>query len=462
MKIGLSQQQHQTLSPMILQTMELLTLPSLDLIEKLEEEVEKNPILELEYHKEKEKRATDADQFEEETVSDIESDSVYQDSSDSGLEPRSKSQKSSSEFDQQGYVENFSGKQLDLYAHLMEQMHFQDFTLQEIEIASLIITSLDSQGFLSIPDSDLLDKSSFSPEELESVRQKILNLDPLGIASRNIKEFLLIQIEELYGQDSLEYSLINEFSDLLEKKQYSKIAKHLKLSYKKIEELVNKLRNLKIYPNTLFQKETTRYIIPDARVKIIDGKIQVILNDEYIPKIKLNQYYIELSQTSKDPNTQSYLKNNLSQAKMLIKNLNSRKEIIFKVILSIVEKQKDFFLKGERFQNPLKLSDISSEIEVHESTVSRAIKEKYIQTDKGILPLKYFFSSEVGNNNTSSNSIKEILKDIIDAEDKNNPLSDEKLSRIFQNRKIKVSRRTIAKYRGILNIPPVYIRKNPV
>lgn len=462
MKIGLSQQQHQTLSPLILQTMELLTLPSLDLIEKLEEEVEKNPVLELEYHKEKEKRTTDADQFEQETVSDIESDSVYQDSSDSGLEPRSKTNKSSSEFDQQGYVENFSGQQFDLYDHLIEQMHFHDFTLPEIEIARLIITSLDSKGFLSIQDSDLLDESSFSPEELESVRQKILNLDPIGIASRNIKEFLLIQIEELYGQDSLEYRLINEFSDLLEKKQYSKIAKHLKLSYQKIEKLVNKIKNLKIYPNSQFQKETTQYIIPDARVQIIDGKIQVILNDEYIPKIKLNQYYIELAHTSKDPNTQSYLKNNLSQAKMLIKNLNSRKEIIFKVILSIVEKQKDFFLKGERFQNPLKLSDISSEIEVHESTVSRAIKEKYIQTDKGILPLKYFFSTEVGNNNTSSNSIKEILKNIIDAEDKNNPLSDEKLSRIFQNRKIKVSRRTIAKYRGILKIPPVYMRKNPV
>ncbi len=462
MKIEISQQQKQILSPMILQTLELLTLPTLDLVEKLEEESEKNPLIELEYQKESEERETPGEIFEKEHLTDIESENAYQDSSDSGLEPRSKTQKSSSDFDQQSYLENFSTEHFDLYESFMEQIRFLDFPQRDTHLAQLILTGLDSNGFLVLAPRELLEDSDFSEDEFESVRQRILKLDPPGIASKNIREFLLLQIEDLYGKDSVEYRIINEFSTLLERKQYTKISKKLNLSYKEVENIVSRIKNLQIYPNLNFQKEKTRYIIPDANVQIINGNIQVILNDEYIPKVKLNQYYIDLAKNSHDPKTRSFLKNDVTQAKILIENLNSRKEIIFKVIVSIIEKQKDFFLKGEQYQIPLKLKDIAEELEIHESTVSRAIKEKYIQTEKGIIALKRFFSTQVGTKSTSSNSIKEILKTVIEAEDKNEPLSDEKIVRIFQNKGIAVSRRTLAKYRAVLDIPAAYIRKNPV
>ncbi len=146
----------------------------------------------------------------------------------------------------------------------------------------------------------------------------------------------------------------------------------------------------------------------------------------------------------------------------MIENLKSRKEIIFKVILKIIEKQKDFFLKGYQYQIPLKLKDIADELNIHESTVSRVVRDKYIQTNKGIINLKSFFSTNIGNRDTSSKSVKETLKTFTDAEDKNNPLSDDKIVQIFKKKGIQISRRTVAKYRAELNIPPAFIRRNPI
>lgn len=453
MRLNISLQQKQTISPVIMQTLELLTIPTLELTERLEEEAQSNPLLELEYKRD----AADAAVSPDEEI-----ETKFQDSSDTGYDQPKKEQTTHRDYNSKNYIENFSDEGADIIDSVMEQLHFSHLNQEELGLARMLISSLDSRGFLTIPLEEVSGDAAVSTVQLEKVRQVILHLDPPGLAARDIREFLLVQIEIRYGRDSVEYRLIDQHLELLEKKHYSKIAKKMNITFEKIEQAVNNIRKLNTSPTTEYMLEPVRYIIPDARVEVSEGDLNLILNDEYIPNVKLNQYYIEMYSESRDKDTRSFLKENIEKARVLVENLRSRKEIIFKVILSIVNRQKDFFLKGRQFLLPLKLKDIADELSIHESTVSRAIREKYIQTDQGIISLKSFFSTNVGNEDTSSNSIKDSLRKVIDAEDKNDPLSDDKIVRIFKNKGVSLSRRTVAKYRSQLNIPPAFVRRNPL
>lgn len=454
MRLEISQQQKQTISPVIMQTLELLTIPTIELTERLEEEAEVNPIVELEYKKDASDTAASVDE---------EIENKFQDSSDTGFDKPQKKDKVYSEYNNQAFIENIEDEEsANLYNYLSEQIDFLPFSPREKEIAGIIITSLDDRGFLTQNLEDLAAGSDYTLDELELVRQRILYLDPIGVASRDLVEFLKIQTVVKFGKDSIEYRIVDEGLEYVEKKLYTKLAKKLGVAYDHIEKAIENIKTLNVVPTNEFSRETVKYIVPDAKVEVQDDRIKVTLNDEYIPKVKLNQYYVELYKGSKDKPTKSYLKENIDRAKILIENLESRKEIIFKVVMTIIEKQKDFFIKGEQYQVPLKLKDIADELNIHESTVSRAIKEKYIQTDRGIVSLKSFFSTTVGSEDVSANSIKETLKMIVEAEDKNDPLSDDKIVRILTNKGISVSRRTVAKYRSELNIPPVFVRRNPL
>ncbi len=454
MRLEISQQQKQTISPVIMQTLELLTIPTIELTERLEEEAEINPLIELEYKKE----ASDNAQAVDEEI-----ENKFQDSSDTGFDRPQKKDKIYSDYNNQAYIENMSDEDnMNLYNYLMEQIDFLPFSPREREIAKIVITSLDDRGFLAQETESLISGSDITADEFELVRKRIQYLDPFGVASKDLVEFLKLQTMHKFGKDSIEYQIIDEYLEYVEKKLYTKLAKKLSVSFETIEKAIENIKSLNVVPTNEFSRDVVKYIVPDARVEVQGDKIKVTLNDEYIPKVRLNQYYLELYKDSKDKTTRSYLKDNIDRAKILIENLESRKEIIFKVIVTIIEKQKDFFIKGEQYQVPLKLKDIADELSIHESTVSRAIKEKYIQTDRGIVSLKNFFSTFVGSDDVSANSIKETLKIIVEAEDKNDPLSDDKIVRILKNKGISVSRRTVAKYRAELNIPPVFIRRNPL
>ncbi|OHD56282.1 MAG: RNA polymerase sigma-54 factor [Spirochaetes bacterium GWF1_51_8] len=462
MRLEISQTQKQIISPVIMQTLELLTIPTVELTEKLEQEAEANPVLELEYPQDK--KETVPSQSED----ILEADEVehtkdnFTDSSDTGYDTPSQKKSEFRDYDKQDFIENLSVEEINIYDHLMEQIHFMTLDAVEQEIAEIIVTSLDDTGFLTIDPEKLIVPGKFTLEQFEKMRQTIIKLDPLGIASRDLTEFLTIQIEERHGKRSIEYRIITRHIDLLEKKLYSKIARKMNVQFEDVVRAVENIKKLNISPAVNFSREAVKYIVPDAKVEVQENKIQVILNDEYIPNIKFNKYYLDIYTQAKDRETRGFLKENIDRAKILVENLKSRKEIIFKVILKIVEKQKDFFLKGVQYQMPLKLKDIADELSIHESTVSRAIKEKYIQTDRGIICLKQFFSTQVGNDDVSSKSIKEILKKIVEAEDKNSPLSDDKIVRLLKNRGMNLSRRTVAKYRAELNIQPAFMRRNPL
>jgi len=448
MRMEISQEQRQIISPVLIQTLELVMLPTTELKEKLEEEAKINPVIKLERKKPDLKWKT--------------------------------SRSRNSQFDSQAFLENISVYDFSLYRYMMEQVRELDLTEKEIHIAQLILSSIQENGLLQKRDSkgrfrpytveELIENTDITPEEFEKVRKIIQKLDPIGVASYDMREYLEIQAKEKFGEDSIEYKILHNHKDLLEKKLFSKLAKELGVSFEKVQGAIKNISRLNLVPAAHFSSDNPHYVIPDAFVNVDEKGIHLVLNDDYIPEVRLNKHYIDLYNNEEfkgkkfglKKDERSFLRENIERAKMLIENLRSRKEIIFKVILKIVEKQKDFFLKGIQYQVPLKLKDIADELNVHESTVSRVVRDKYIQTNKGLIPLKSFFSSNVGNQETSSRSVKEMLKSFIEAEDKDDPLSDDRIVQIFKKKGIDISRRTVAKYRAELNIPPAFMRRNPI
>lgn len=448
MKIEMSQDQRQIISPALIQTLELVMLPTAELKEKLEEEAKENPAIQLEKRKTEFKK------------------------------PITRAKKN--DFDNKSFMENLSVYDFSIYKYMMEQVNGMEYSEKEKRIAQIILSSINDSGFLQSPDDKgvmqqippekLIENTDITLVEFENMRRNILKLEPIGTGSYNLQEYLIIQVEEKYGKKSLEFRILSECKDYVEKKLFTKVASELNVNFADVEKAIENIRRMNVAPAAQFNTGYPQYIIPDAYVSVDGNGIKITLNDEYIPDVKLNRHTLELynqqvykgKKTVLDREGKQFLKENIERARILIENLKSRKEIIFKVILKIVEKQKEYFLKGIQHQIPLKLKDIADELNIHESTVSRVVRDKYIQTGKGIINLKSFFSSNVGNESTSSKSIKDSLKNFIDAEDKNNALSDDKIVQIFKKKGFIISRRTVAKYRAELNIPPAYMRRNPI
>ncbi|NPV38425.1 RNA polymerase sigma-54 factor RpoN [Brevinematales bacterium NS] len=429
MKQQLIQDQRQILTPLLVQQMEILTLPLPELREKLLEEAERNPLIRLENPlPSPEKRVV-----------------------------RRQSLPTAPDFVFENQTEHQS-----LLDHVLEQIHFFGWNEKEEAIGVLLLTSLDQHGFFRQDIRSLIEGTEYTVEEVEQVRKKLMRLDPEGLGSQGVLEFLLFQAEEQFGKESLEVRILQQTADLLEKKQYSQIAKRFRVSLDEVEEAVKNLSELKPTPVTGWG-ETAMVVIPEAFVEVNGEDIAIRLNEYYIPEVRLDQYYISLYEEGKLPKEdKKFLRSNLSSAKQLIENLESRKEIVYKVIHAILSHQKEFFTKGPQYQKPLRLRDIAEEVEIHESTVSRVVKDKYIQVGGKIIPLKQFFSSSVRTateEEVSSKGIQDMIANIIAQEDKTDPLSDEQIMSILQNKGIKVSRRTIAKYRGILGIPPAHARR---
>lgn len=428
MKQQLVQDQRQILSPLLVQQMEMLTLPLPELRERILEEAEKNPLIKLEnptrsYHQKYRKQSLS-------TAPDF-------------------------VFENQATMRG-------LLDHVLEQIHLLGWTAREEAIAMILLTSLDKNGFLREDVSALAQGTEYPTEEMEKVRQKIMRLDPEGLASKGVLEFLIFQAEEKYGLESLEVRFLRETSDLVEKRLFSQLMKYFHVSKEELEEAMRNLAELQPVPVTEWG-EVAMAIIPEAFVEVDGGDIHIRLNEYYIPEVRLDQFYLSLSheqEVSKED--KKFFRSHLQSAKLLIENLQTRKEIVFRVVHAIIEHQRDFFLKGPQNQRPLRLRDIADELEIHESTVSRVVKDKYIQVKGKVIPLKQFFSSSVkvaGREEVSTKSIQDMISQIVSLEDKNDPLSDEQIVSILENKGIKISRRTVAKYRSIFGIPPAHARR---
>ncbi|MBK8455208.1 MAG: RNA polymerase factor sigma-54 [Thiofilum sp.] len=366
------------------------------------------------------------------------------------------------------FIENQADSSDDLQSHLLWQINMSNLSTIDKYIAEILISCLDGAGYLTESLEDihlrLNDEIPIDLEDIQCVLTYIQQLDPLGVGARHLGECLLIQLKQLPSNElqQITITLVEKHLDLLEQRHYKEIMKRLKISQTQLEDAVKLLRTLQPRPGSMFSNTKPDYIVPDAYVRKVQGKWVVSLNPNLTPHLNINQQYADLIGQSKDAQTNSYLKGHLQQARWLIRSLDNRNSTVLSVAQAIVERQHGFMQYGEQAMKPLVLRDVAEELQMHESTISRVTTNKYLHTPRGIYEFKYFFSSQLDTNtgaSCSSTAIRAMIKQLIEQESPQAPLSDSYLTQVLQEQGINVARRTVAKYREAMLIPSSHERK---
>ena len=371
-----------------------------------------------------------------------------------------------------------------LYEHLMWQMELTPFTDTDRAIAIAIIDGIDDHGYLNQTCEDILSSvNSGHPElndnssnesseeqieldEIEAVLKRIQHFDPIGVAARSLQECLLIQLQHLPKNTPWLtecQQIIQSHMDLLGNRDYRQLSRKTKLKEPQLKEIMQLIQSLEPRPGNVIDQTEGLYVIPDVLVKKKNNQWVVELNPDIVPRLKVNTAYSNLSTGNRNSSDGQFIRTHVQEAKWFIKSLESRNETLLKVTKRIVQRQIDFFEYGDEAMKPMVLNDIAEEVEMHESTISRVTTQKFMHTPRGIFELKFFFSSHVSTDTggeCSSTAIRALIKKLVAAENAIKPLSDSKIADLLADQGIKVARRTIAKYREALSIPPSNQRKS--
>ena len=359
-----------------------------------------------------------------------------------------------------------------LTEYLMWQMGLTPFSETEQAIAAEIIDAIDEHGYLTLPLDDIYQSvvKNIDPEleldEVEAVLARIQHFDPPGVAARDLRESMRIQLGYLDPETPwIEEAkrVVNEYFDLLAKREYNLLMRRMKLSESELQQAILVLKSLNPRPGSQIDNGPAEYIIPDVFIRKEKGQWRVELNPEVTPRLSINAMYANMAQGSSRDS--AYMKNHLQEARWFLKSLKSRNETLLKVATCIVERQRDFLEQGDEAMKPLVMHDVAEVVNMHESTISRVTTKKYMHTPRGIYELKYFFSSHVSTasgGECSATAIRAMLRKLIAGEKQNKPLSDNKLASLLAEQGINVARRTVAKYREAMSIPPSNERKRLV
>ncbi len=360
----------------------------------------------------------------------------------------------------------FISEKPGLMAYLQWQLAHSELDEKEWEIARFVIGNLNRYGFLEVDIAQIIEETGCEPDDAEYILEVIQELDPPGIAARNVSESLFLQLERLGKGKSLAAEIVRDHLPLLETRNYKALSRATGRKRPELERAINFIvTELTPYPGLSYATEETNYVVPDVYVRKFDGEYVIRLNDDDLPQLKLSSLYQDLLANDKtlEKESRQYINEKLKNADWFIKSLYQRQRTIIKVMESILRFQYDFFERGAQYLKPLILKDVADDIEMHESTVSRVTSNKYVHTPLGIFELKYFFSTAIpreGQDAMASESIKTIIRKMIQEEDKDNPLSDNTISEKLAERNIKIARRTVAKYREQLKILPVKHRRH--
>jgi len=498
MKQRLDQRQVQRLilAPALQQAIKLLPLTTLELIEVIDEELSENPLLELEEETdekrpEAEKKTPEAEaeaaadpagpETETDRVAaadseadraaadggaeaagenheDFEFESYFQEYIDDGFRPLPQDRKEIPS------LENTLSKSSSFWDHLNWQANLTFFDPADREIAERIIGNINEDGFLTSSLEEISQATGAPVETIEKVREKVKMFDPVGVASLNLKECLLAQMDYLQIKDDVARAIILEHLPLLERSDYAQLSKVLGVAPASIKYHIEIIKRLDPAPGRKYSEDKPAYVVPDIVVTKEGTDLKISLNDEGLPRLRINSYYRTLLSKAFKENPEAYrfLKDKMKKALWFLRSLDQRDQTIYKVARYIVDKQRDFIEKGMDYIKPLTLIEIAQEIGVHESTVGRVVANKYIITPRGVFSLKYFFHKALHGDfgeDVSSLRIKERLRKLVESEDKNHPLSDMELEEILARENFKIARRTVAKYRKQLKIQPSHIRK---
>lgn len=469
LQLKLSQQL--TMTPQLQQAIRLLQLSTFELCQEIQIALENNPLLEEEDHydeipviqvKESEQIDTREMMENQNIPDDIPFDASFDDIYTAGTPS--------------GTHSDYQNEELTVYQgethqtlneYLMWQLNLTPFSEQDRAIAVSIIQSINEQGYLTCTVEDILEEQNNQDIELaevEAVLKRIQHFDPIGIGARTLQECMLLQIHQLTPiNHDIEIStiIITDYLDLLGQKDYKTLLKKLNINQEQLKAAILLIQKLQPYPGQSVNTEPPDYVIPDVLVKKIGKKWQIILNNEAIPHLKINQHYAAMRKKANESDGQ-YIRQALQEANWLIKSIENRNDTLIKVSEFIVEHQQSFFEYGEEHMKPMILADIANAINMHESTISRVTTQKYLQCPRGVFELKYFFSNRVNaesGEEASSMAIRALIKKLIINEDGKKPLSDSKIAMLLEEQGMMVARRTVAKYRETLSIPPSSQRK---
>ncbi|EOW4435727.1 RNA polymerase factor sigma-54 [Escherichia coli] len=473
LQLRLSQQLAMT--PQLQQAIRLLQLSTLELQQELQQALESNPLLEqIDTHEEIDTRETQdsetldtADALEqkempEELPLDASWDTIYTAGTPSGT--------SGDYIDDELPVYQGETTQT-LQDYLMWQVELTPFSDTDRAIATSIVDAVDDTGYLTVPLEDILESmgdEEIDIDEVEAVLKRIQRFDPVGVAAKDLRDCLLIQLSQ-FDKTTLWLEearlIISDHLDLLANHDFRTLMRVTRLKEDVLKEAVNLIQSLDPRPGQSIQTGEPEYVIPDVLVRKHNGHWTVELNSDSIPRLQINQHYASMCNNARNDGDSQFIRSNLQDAKWLIKSLESRNDTLLRVSRCIVEQQQAFFEQGEEYMKPMVLADIAQAVEMHESTISRVTTQKYLHSPRGIFELKYFFSSHVnteGGGEASSTAIRALVKKLIAAENPAKPLSDSKLTSLLSEQGIMVARRTVAKYRESLSIPPSNQRKQLV
>jgi RNA polymerase sigma-54 factor len=471
-EMSLKQRQQMVMTPKLQQAIKLLAMPALELQMVLKQQLLTNPLLEEadEVSDEAEERATEqtpdtaADPASEDegelktSEEQIDWNRYLNDGFEMG-------QRSSGEHEEtEEYQDRVPVARLTLAEHLMSQLRLATGSDQEREIGEFVIGSLDGDGFLDCSVEEIAALKSWDPVRVTAVVEMIKTFDPPGIAARDLRECLLIQLAQRGLLDSVAGALVAEHLDDLLQRRYPEIARKMKKTVREIQSAAEVVATLDPRPGARFAQEEPRYIVPDLLVDKVEDRYVVQLNDRDFPRLRINPAYrrILADARSESKSQREFVIGKLNQAKWLIKTIDKRRRTMITVMEAILDAQKEFFDKGIEYLKPLTLQQIAVVVGVVESTVSRVTSNKYVQTPRGVFELKYFFSTGLRTEHgeaASSKKIKERIKNLIEAENKTRPLSDQEIGRILKDDGFYVARRTVAKYREQMGILQARQRK---
>lgn len=369
----------------------------------------------------------------------------------------------STQADQKSWLEQIAQNETSLVQYLLSQIELGKYNHVMKRILTFLINSLNGNGYLPMSSEECATLLAVSVKNVEEAVAIIHALEPAGVGARNLQECLLLQLKSKEKKHPYAEKIISDYFVLFAEKKWKQIAKYLNIELKEIQEVYDDIQTLKPRPGSDFSVEQAAYIVPDITIKWEGDSLSVSIFDEMLPKVEFNQAYFQKFNRFQDKQVQQFLKEKQHDFHWIAKSIEQRKETILRVALKIVEKQLDFFISGPEKLKPMTMREISEELGIHESTVSRAVREKYAQTPFGTFELKSFFSSALktaSNEEAGAQEVKTIISSLIDTENKLKPLSDQELVRLLQEKSgIIVSRRTIAKYRDQLGIPSSTKRK---
>ncbi len=450
----LIQEQRLKMNPQLFQSIQLMALPLQDLKFRIQEELEANPALEV-----VEDRSTVS--IDEVSKTKTEDYDAFENSSDPGYTHGYDDEAGDAK---RKFIEGVISRAESLQEHLIWQLRLQPIGEQEFKVGELLIRNLDDNGFYR-EEPDLL-----VAEELRPIARRVTEIirtfEPVGTCVRDYRESLVVQARLNPDTPDHTISILEEFLDPLERGKYAEIARKLKASEDDVRRCLEFIKTLDPFPGRRFSNETPTYVIPDLMVRLIDGEFVIIMNDEEIPVLGISPFFREIEDQKKadDPrDVRRFVRTSVKDARWFIHSIQQRNQTLLKVSRAIVEFQRDFFVRGPKYLKPLTLKDIAAEVGVHEATVSRITTSKYVQTEWGIYELKYFFSNSIsgsgsGGSRFSKEGVKQIIKEILQAEAGGKHMSDQRISDLLAKRGINIARRTVAKYRNELDISSSYER----